>query len=664
MRKTLVLYLLVGLLVSSFAIRLVAQVPVSQDTIVILGDIPNTTTTQHSGAIDSTINGDTTSTGARVNPNRVYALQEGCWYYQTAPINVNNPTGTLTIVGIPNSAGTTKPVILIQPTGTGDVGIGAYNAAVNEVYGSIKMVNIHYQTMQMNGYQNNELFYCGTANQLKQTLTIDNCLFEFSNIDIFDCTNESGAIGGWPYGASFFITNSYFRNMFHSDQWWGSRVFQCKHPIDTLWIANCTVTTGGLTFLAQNSLTAFAYFNHNTLVNNKKYWLQSPYYLTLIVTNNVFINQNWVGEDTNITHMEDPGGEFFSTINIDSISNGSHIAVQQRYYATADSSSYTAVVNPSNMRVFVSDNDNYDDTLMSPYYTNRGGVYDSVKYNYPLSYLNWYGLGSGPWQVKNIPGEWMNTRTAALFKEYPPDGFGHGFVEQNTVTGDPHTQTPGIADASVADQMARWNQDRWNDPRWPSTANNILQSKYIYGDYNPRTIPGVDTNGTKTENGIGIRRFTDLGENFSQTTYVSKIDGIPLGAQIWDDTENDAYVTMSAGYANSSEYRAIVAAAGSAEIVAVKGPTGQTPQTYELSQNYPNPFNPTTTILYDLPTSGYVTLKVYDVLGREVTTLVDEKQSAGTHTLTFNAANLPSGVYFCRLQAGPFMQTRKLMVIK
>ena len=87
--------------------------------------------------------------------------------------------------------------------------------------------------MQTDGYQNNELFYCGTANKLPQSLTINNCLFEFSNIDLFDCTNESGAIGGWPNGAKFKITNSYFRNMFYAGQWWGSRVFQCKHPIDT-----------------------------------------------------------------------------------------------------------------------------------------------------------------------------------------------------------------------------------------------------------------------------------------------------------------------------------------------------------------------------------------------------------------------------------------------
>ena len=92
-----------------------AQVPASQDTIVIPGDIPHTTL-HNAGALESTINGDTTNTGARINPSRVYALQEGHFYYQKSPINVTNPNGTLTIVGIPDPAGTTKPVIGISKT--------------------------------------------------------------------------------------------------------------------------------------------------------------------------------------------------------------------------------------------------------------------------------------------------------------------------------------------------------------------------------------------------------------------------------------------------------------------------------------------------------------------------------------------------------------------
>ncbi len=85
---------------------------------------------------------------------------------------------------------------------------------------------------------------------------------------------------------------------------------------------------------------------------------------------------------------------------------------------------------------------------------------------------------------------------------------------------------------------------------------------------------------------------------------------------------------------------------------------------FELVQNFPNPFNPTTIISYQLPANTLVTLKVYDVLGRFVNTLVEDRQTAGTHSVTFNASNLSSGVYFYRLTAGSNVQTKKLMLLK
>jgi mannose/cellobiose epimerase-like protein (N-acyl-D-glucosamine 2-epimerase family) len=88
------------------------------------------------------------------------------------------------------------------------------------------------------------------------------------------------------------------------------------------------------------------------------------------------------------------------------------------------------------------------------------------------------------------------------------------------------------------------------------------------------------------------------------------------------------------------------------------------PKGFTLSQNYPNPFNPTTTIAYALPKASNVSLKIYDVLGREVATLVNERKAAGSYAVPFNAAGLSSGTYFYRLQAGEFSQTKKLMLVK
>jgi Secretion system C-terminal sorting domain len=88
------------------------------------------------------------------------------------------------------------------------------------------------------------------------------------------------------------------------------------------------------------------------------------------------------------------------------------------------------------------------------------------------------------------------------------------------------------------------------------------------------------------------------------------------------------------------------------------------PKEYSLSQNYPNPFNPSTTIKYSLPKDGFVSLKIYDITGREVKTLASEVKKAGYYSVTFNASNLASGVYFYRIQSNDYVMTKRMVLIK
>ncbi len=146
-----------------------------------------------------------------------------------------------------------------------------------------------------------------------------------------------------------------------------------------------------------------------------------------------------------------------------------------------------------------------------------------------------------------------------------------------------------------------------------------------------------------------------------------------LGLGIWDIYGDTLLVKTSGGdttnYPTSFGTEADFSSLGTSYVrlkqtTAVKVSRGGGAQGFALLQNYPNPFNPTTAISYELSANSHVTLKVYDILGRDVATLVNGQRTAGEHSVTFDASRLPSGVYFYRLQAGSYTATKKLMLLK
>jgi subtilisin-like proprotein convertase family protein len=99
-------------------------------------------------------------------------------------------------------------------------------------------------------------------------------------------------------------------------------------------------------------------------------------------------------------------------------------------------------------------------------------------------------------------------------------------------------------------------------------------------------------------------------------------------------------------------------------VTAAEQQSSQIPFKYALHQNYPNPFNPTTTIKYDIPKEGIVKIIIYDILGKEVMTLVNENKKAGSYTILFNAGSLASGVYFYNIEAGTFKDSKRMILVK
>ncbi len=179
----------------------------------------------------------------------------------------------------------------------------------------------------------------------------------------------------------------------------------------------------------------------------------------------------------------------------------------------------------------------------------------------------------------------------------------------------------------------------------------------------------VQTNVPST--GSDVRNLTLSGTNLFAGTY---------GRGVFLSTNNGAsWAAVNTGWTNAdvrglavSGTNLFAGTAGSGVwrrplsemITAVKENGEGGTRGFSPSQNYPNPFNPTTLIIYQLPMNSHVTLIVFDVLGREVQTLVNERQSVGTHYITLNATDLSSGVYFYRLEAGLYHDTEKLLLLR
>jgi len=163
---------------------------------------------------------------------------------------------------------------------------------------------------------------------------------------------------------------------------------------------------------------------------------------------------------------------------------------------------------------------------------------------------------------------------------------------------------------------------------------------------------------------IFISSFSAFAQN-SQVTWSSFTGGFGVS------TSGDTKVTSSAGipFAGSSENSSSSILSGfltnySLIITGIEDEQSIIPAVYKLNQNYPNPFNPSTIINYQIPEEGFVTLKIYDILGKDVKTLVNEQKAVGSYNIKFDASDLASGFYIFQIRINSYISSKKMLLIK
>jgi hypothetical protein len=189
------------------------------------------------------------------------------------------------------------------------------------------------------------------------------------------------------------------------------------------------------------------------------------------------------------------------------------------------------------------------------------------------------------------------------------------------------------------------------------------------------TATGTQTFSTSANYGYDGSVAQVTGTQLPATVHNLTIDNINGVALSQATTVNNRLILMAGVLNNSTNpvtlgpSGSVISGGGSLAVplsgVSVESPVSKTiPQSFYMNQNYPNPFNPSTVITYGLPQAARVTATVYNLLGQEVATLFAGQQSAGEHQLSFNASRLGSGVYFYRIQAGNFVEVKRMLFVK
>ncbi len=266
--------------------------------------------------------------------------------------------------------------------------------------------------------------------------------------------------------------------------------------------------------------------------------------------------------------------------------------------------------------------------------------------------------------VTNIMGyelnswEYLGVNNALMFYGTAAQGTISGFQVANIVTNNP-AYKPVVVPMTMG---TNWTQDYVE-----TDSTDIGGFSSTVTVTNIHTDNMVDAYGTMTLPGGGTVQALRLRSDTRQIIQTADGNSYSRNISYLFITNSGTQVTVEAADTTSPNTGVIPVNGISfitSGVTGVEQADNTIPENFSLQQNYPNPFNPTTQINYSIPSTQNVTLKVYDELGKEVATLVNKDQAAGNYTVDFNASNLASGVYFYRIQAGDFVQMKKMILMK
>ena len=398
------------------------------------------------------------------------------------------------------------------------------------------------------------------------------------------------------------ISDSYFVNMNgNAGRRSGGIYDNVNHNTDTIWVENSTHIFGqGMLYRFRQFPINKVIFNHNTFINiGHSIFETDGYQSNMSVTQNIFINCQ--------TKPYRPGLDYEET-DVDSLPTGIiNVRDLPEEYEQLD------------RKILVDRNLVYWD----PRLADIPDIANSIQAD---GYTNWVS------QMIT-----MNTRTQAMF--------------------DDDATYPYLTEGAWYNRLPDFERTENILGEMVDTLKNYSIAIMQTG---AAVLPDWRLISTGPENIIVSDWPIPVNLSYSDADLqTAGLGGFPLGDLNWFPAKKAEWLAQ-----RTAEYATIQEALDNGTTISgIQEIGGSLPGDYKLQQNYPNPFNPPTVISYKLPISSLVTIKIYDVLGREMQTLVNKHQNAGDHSVTFSAGNLSSGVYFYRLQAGTYNCTKKFLLL-